>query len=86
MYTLIEKIPGVSFADKLLAPNGVEDEFVTIKFEKPADKKLTSIICSSGTTGNPKGVNMTHAQALSSYYSMVMPLPPFKTLNFSPMY
>ena len=53
IFTLLREIPGVSHVDELLATTGIESEFVPPKFDKPADKKLFGILCSSGTTGAP---------------------------------
>lgn len=51
IFTAVEKIPGVSFEDELFTPTKTENKFVPPKFDKPANEKLTAVMCSSGTTG-----------------------------------
>lgn len=53
IFTLLSRIPGVSFIDDLLAPTQDENSFVSAKFNTTADKKPLGILCSSGTTGEP---------------------------------
>jgi 4-coumarate--CoA ligase len=73
-----------SFYD-LLTPTGTEDDFVAPKFDKPANEKIAAIICSSGTTGKPKGVKIVHSHMLawSNFYKH---LPPSTSLIFSPVF
>lgn len=53
IFTLLDKVPGVSFIDELLAATENENNFVAKKFDTTADKKSLGIMCSSGTTGEP---------------------------------
>lgn len=85
-YTVIERVPGVAFVNELCSPTGYEDKFVPLKFEQTADKKLMSIVCTSGTTNKPKGVNMSAVQLFSSILLRVQPSPPYRTLNFNPLF
>lgn len=80
-----DKIEGIlSFFD-LLVPTGDEEDFVPPKFDKPANEKIAAIICSSGTTGKPKGVKIVHTHMLA-WSNMYKQLPPSKSLIFSPVY
>ena len=77
IYLFNERISGHKFIDDLLEPTGHEDEFVPPKFEQDASKKILAIMCSSGTTGPPKGVILAHTniilivQMMSVFQSMV---------------
>lgn len=80
-----EKVKGTSSFKELLEPTGVEESFISPKFAQKADKKLVAILCSSGTTGMPKGVKITHAQCLRV---TGFPRAPTKKVNlgFSPIF
>ncbi len=54
VFTLREKIDGVPFIEQLLKPTDEKSDFVAPKFEEPADKKVITFICTSGSTGLPK--------------------------------
>jgi 4-coumarate--CoA ligase len=87
IFTMLGEVSGVSSYKELLTPTGIESDFVPLKFTKPADKKATSISCSSGTTGEPKGVLCTHAYVISWTYLVMQPSPiHYKSFNFSPIY
>ncbi|KAJ6647281.1 putative 4-coumarate--CoA ligase 3 [Pseudolycoriella hygida] len=85
IFTLIDERDGVPFVSELLRPTGDESAFVAPKFEQPADKKPLAIICTSGSTGLPKGSTKTHANFLNFSKATTLPTP-HKTLNFSPIY
>ena len=76
IYLFNERISGHKFIDDLLEPTGHEDEFISPKFEQDASQKILAIMCSSGTTGSPKGVIVAHTQILSYLSSM----PVFKSM------
>jgi 4-coumarate--CoA ligase len=61
IFTLLKKVPGVSFVDEILAPTGDESEFRPPKFDKPSNEKLFGVLCSSGTTGTPVSTTISHA-------------------------
>jgi 4-coumarate--CoA ligase len=79
------EIPDVPKVDELLMPTGTEDDFVAPKFSQPADEKIVAILCSSGTTGSPKGVLTTHAGCLKAINGFKYS-PPSVSLNFSPIF
>lgn len=87
IYTTIEIVSEVSFVDELLTPTGTEKNFIPIKFDTTSDRKATSIMCSSGTTGEPKGVLRSHVYVLSWQTLITQPSQePFKTFSFTPIY
>ena len=71
IYLFNERISGIKCLDDLLEPTGHEDEFVSPKFKQDASKKILAILCSSGTTGSPKGVIIAHTNLLM--FSKLMP-------------
>lgn len=75
-------------AENFLRPTGDESNFKIPKFSKPSDQKLFAILCSSGTTGMPKSVCLTHASIIDavSFYSLISFSKPSKSLSFSPLY
>lgn len=85
IFTLRRKIAGVPFITELLQSSEEESEFKAPKFEEPADQKLLAIICTSGSTGFPKGTIKTHANFLNFSKAITIPTP-HKTLNFTPIY
>lgn len=88
VFTLREKIAGVSFVKELLRPAEGEEEgvFVAPKFEEPADRKIIAIICTSGSTGFPKGTIKTHANFLNFSKAPTIVPTSHRTLNFTPIY
>lgn len=74
-----------STANDLLFPTGTESDFSPPKFTQQANEKLLAILCSSGTTGKPKGVQIFHSGCLKSI-GMFPFMPPSVSLNFSPIY
>lgn len=85
VFTLREKIAGVPFVTELLQSTEEERLFVAPKFDEPADQKLLAIICTSGSTGFPKGTIKTHANFLNFSKAITIPTP-HKTLSFTPIY
>lgn len=85
IFTLREKIAEVPFIEDLLQPTGETTEFVAPKFDEPADQKLLAIICTSGSTGFPKGAKKTHANFMN--FTKMNNIPqPHRALNFTPIY
>ena len=64
IYLFNERESGIKCLDDLLKPTGHEDEFVSPKFKQDASQKILAIMCSSGTTGSPKGVIVAHTQIM----------------------
>lgn len=85
IFTVLDKIPGAPHVTKLLESSESNEMFVAPKFDKPADEKLVSILCTSGTTGKPKGVGQSHASLLL-FTNFPQPPFPFTSLSFSPIY
>lgn len=73
-------------AHELLKPiSGNFESFVAPKFDKPADKKLLAILCSSGITGLQKNVCISHATCLRFDFKSY-PKPASRPLTFSSAY
>lgn len=59
-----EEVTDAQQFSELLIPTGTENDFFSPKFTQTADKKILGIVCSSGTTGMPKGVIVSHVDIL----------------------
>ncbi|KAM7349499.1 putative 4-coumarate--CoA ligase 1 [Cochliomyia hominivorax] len=81
IFTVRDHIEGVPSLDIFLKETGNEDEFRCVNLEEGYDQTAV-IICSSGTTGLPKGVCESHASILNT-----LKLPPSPSiLCFSSIY
>lgn len=75
-------------ATNFLKPTGNEESFKCPKFAKPSDEKIAMMLCSSGTTGRPKSICLSHAAYISimSLMSLFSPPTQSKAILFSPLY
>uniref|UniRef100_A0AAG5DX48 AMP-dependent synthetase/ligase domain-containing protein n=1 Tax=Anopheles atroparvus TaxID=41427 RepID=A0AAG5DX48_ANOAO len=76
---------GFRHVDELLEPTGTEESFVAPELDDPANS-LAVILCSSGTTGRPKGVCYTHRFCLVNLPSLWHMTPSDSVLAFSSLY
>lgn len=83
IYTAINEIEGVPFANNLFDPTGSEESYQPVEFEE-GNKKIMAILTSSGSSGQPKGVCMsqTFFLKLCSFASK----EECRTLSFSPIF
>lgn len=63
IFTFDRKVDGARLVDDLLHETGTEELFLPAVLED-GTKQAAAIICSSGTTGAPKGVSLSHAVLL----------------------
>uniref|UniRef100_A0A182LYT5 AMP-dependent synthetase/ligase domain-containing protein n=1 Tax=Anopheles culicifacies TaxID=139723 RepID=A0A182LYT5_9DIPT len=84
IYVFESSRTNVEHAEDLLKPTGREEQFVPPHLGN-SHELLSMILCSSGTTGPPKGVCVTHAQIVATIGSYPM-AKPMTVFNFSPLY
>ncbi|XP_058452864.1 uncharacterized protein LOC131431270 [Malaya genurostris] len=65
-FILDGSVDGVPSVDELLKETGRENEFQPAKVNDPS-KTIYSIFCSSGTTGPPKGICLSHSNKINSF-------------------
>lgn len=63
IFTFDRKVDGARLIDDLLHETGTENQFLPTVLED-GSRQAAAIICSSGTTGPPKGVSLSHAMLL----------------------
>ncbi|KAM7356963.1 uncharacterized protein ACRADG_002516 isoform 2-T2 [Cochliomyia hominivorax] len=83
VYTVSDHIDKVPALNELLQSVEGETEFIAPVLEKGWDQ-VAMILCSSGTTGLPKGVTMSHASILNAKKFEMFPTDKF--LCFSTLY
>ncbi|EAT46126.1 AAEL002670-PA [Aedes aegypti] len=71
IFSLDQFTEGARSIEDLLVETGSEDEFKPTLVEDTT-KTIWSIFCSSGTTGFPKGISLSHANRASSFYPQGM--------------
>lgn len=64
VFTLLEEVAGMNYVEEIFSETGTEEEFVPMDFGD-ASELICIILCSSGTTGYSKGVEVSHAQCLA---------------------
>lgn len=70
----------------LLNPTNKEEKFVPLKFEETSDEKILAILCTSGTTGSPKGINISHRFFFSSSVMTIFSHEKSRVACLSPLY
>lgn len=65
IFTMKDHLEGVRRIDELIQPTGKEALF-TVKPLKRGSSQTAAILCSSGTTGLPKGVCMSHESLINA--------------------
>lgn len=85
VFTLLEKIPGVSYIEELVQPSDDKNIFVPPKFKQSSDQKILALLCTSGTTGNPKATVLSHAYFLG-FIKLIAKPTSYKSLSFSPVH
>ncbi|KFB49072.1 AGAP000907-PA-like protein [Anopheles sinensis] len=86
VYILFEEHrDGYRHVDELLESTGTEQLFVVPTLDDPG-KSLAVILCSSGTTGRPKGVCYTHAFCITNLPTLWRMCPSDSVLAFSSLY
>jgi acyl-coenzyme A synthetase/AMP-(fatty) acid ligase len=70
----------------LLTQTDEENNFTHLKFSQPSDEKILAIICSSGTSGSPKGVCISHAQCIQWCTLLSDSSRTTKSFSYSPIY
>lgn len=70
----------------LLKPTNEEEKFVPLKFEETADEKVLAILCTSGSTGSPKGTKLSHKYFLNVLSLLTLSKETAKSACLSPLY
>ncbi|TMW49712.1 hypothetical protein DOY81_005201 [Sarcophaga bullata] len=85
IYTINDHREGVPKLSDLLSPTHREEEFVCVDL-KMGSNQLAAVICSSGTTGLPKGVCLSHIGILSLLGIMSDSAETVRYLHFNTLY
>uniref|UniRef100_A0A453Z3S0 AMP-dependent synthetase/ligase domain-containing protein n=1 Tax=Anopheles quadriannulatus TaxID=34691 RepID=A0A453Z3S0_ANOQN len=80
-----KRVNGYPTVDDFLLPTGLEECFVPQHVEDPA-RELAIVLCSSGTTGLPKGVCLSHAICIAHTANLWRATDCDRVLCFSSLY
>lgn len=78
-------VEGCRHVNDLLVETGTEDQFVPEHFED-ASTRMAMILCSSGTTGKPKGVCLSHSNCITNVTNLSQNYSSDVMLCFSSLY
>lgn len=78
-------VEGCRHVNDLLVETGTEDQFVPEHFED-ASTRMAMILCSSGTTGKPKGVCLSHSNCIANVTNLSQNYSSDVMLCFSSLY
>lgn len=85
IYTTLQRIEGVNYAEELFNETGDEDDYQPIKFENPNHRTM-AILASSGSSGPLKGVCVSQTFFLKVFTGVFRLTEEARSLSFSPIF